>query len=60
MRPGTLIGMVALLKQQLSIQGSVVDVIDQSCAILGIPADEEEGRLQERADACYDAIFKQM
>jgi len=55
-KPDTLIGIVEVLKQQLSVQGNVVEVVNQSCNVLNIPSGD--GDLQQRADACYDAIFK--
>ena len=54
-RPTALVDIVNILENNLAIDGSMTDVLDQSCRQLGV---SDSGPLVDRANKCYDMLFK--
>ena len=45
--------MIAYLKKQLNLKGLMAPVVDQACALLGLPT---QGSLVEKATTCYTLV----
>ena len=54
-RPTALADIVDALKVQMHVDGTLVEIIDKCCEQLGV---ESTGSLLDRANLCYEALFK--